>query len=178
MGTDPISAIGLAANILQFIEYGAKLLSETRSIYHSEDGASAENIEIEMIAKHLSEHCAKLTMPPRPTTSLDVDLFSDTPTQKIAQACRDLAGELLSAVRGLKIQDEHSRKWKCFLQALKTLWHKDRIKDLQRRMESLRSEFMLQLQLILRFVPAFTISGRVGIRAPLAYAYQIGRAHV
>jgi hypothetical protein len=50
---DPISILGLAANILQFIDYGTQLLSGTQEIYRSATGASSENIEIEGTTERL-----------------------------------------------------------------------------------------------------------------------------
>jgi hypothetical protein len=51
MALDAISAIGLAANILQFVDIIAGLLSDAKEIYHSAKGATTENIELQSLAE-------------------------------------------------------------------------------------------------------------------------------
>jgi hypothetical protein len=47
---DPVAALGLAANIFQFVEQGCKLVSKGKQLYKSADGALKENVDIEIIA--------------------------------------------------------------------------------------------------------------------------------
>ena len=49
MAADPISIIGLAAKILQFVEFGSRLLLESRTIYQSYGAALDANAEIEIV---------------------------------------------------------------------------------------------------------------------------------
>jgi hypothetical protein len=52
---DPITATGLAASVIQFVQFGSKLISQSIEIYQSTDGALGENIALADIAKNLSE---------------------------------------------------------------------------------------------------------------------------
>lgn len=52
---DPTSAMVCAANVIQFVEFGRKLVSESLEIYRSADGVSAEHISIGDISMGLSE---------------------------------------------------------------------------------------------------------------------------
>jgi len=47
---DPVAALGLAANIFQFVEQGCKLVSKGKQLYKSADGVLKENVDIEIIA--------------------------------------------------------------------------------------------------------------------------------
>jgi hypothetical protein len=49
MAIDPLSALGLAANVVQFIEFAAKLISKGHRIHKAADGALVENLELEAI---------------------------------------------------------------------------------------------------------------------------------
>ncbi len=60
---DPIAAIGLAANIVQFVDFSWKLLSETRDLYDSSTGVSADNDLLETISKDLINLNDALTAP-------------------------------------------------------------------------------------------------------------------
>ncbi|KAF2085306.1 hypothetical protein K490DRAFT_67957 [Saccharata proteae CBS 121410] len=50
---DPVSAIGLAGNIFQFIDFAAKLFSEAQNIYESVTGLPDEHQELKIIAHRL-----------------------------------------------------------------------------------------------------------------------------
>lgn len=52
---DPTTAMGCAANVIQFVDFGRKLVSGSLEIYGSADGISAEHISIGDISKSLSE---------------------------------------------------------------------------------------------------------------------------
>lgn len=61
---DPFTALGLAGNLVQFVDFLYKLLSESKSLYASSIGASAENIILETVAKDLNLLTDKLGIPP------------------------------------------------------------------------------------------------------------------
>jgi hypothetical protein len=52
---DPISALSLSAAILQFIDFGSKIIVATYSIYQSTDGTTRENLELAQLASTLHE---------------------------------------------------------------------------------------------------------------------------
>src|SRR6266566_2274950 len=50
---DILVAIGLAGNIIQFVDFGGKLISKTAEIYKSSTGALVENVDIETATNNL-----------------------------------------------------------------------------------------------------------------------------
>ncbi|KAK7949469.1 hypothetical protein PG988_016108 [Apiospora saccharicola] len=50
---DPMSAISLAGNIIAFIDFGGKLLSNTRQLYKSKDGALSSVVDTEVVTLDL-----------------------------------------------------------------------------------------------------------------------------
>ena len=50
---DPLSALGLASNIIQFVQFAAKLISESQEAYESIDGLSQRHSDLEGIAVDL-----------------------------------------------------------------------------------------------------------------------------
>ena len=80
---DPISVIGLAGNIVQFVDFTWKLIDEARSLYDSSTGASEENDLLELITKDLNDHYDNLTAPSR---------------------CKDVASELLDILDTIKVK--------------------------------------------------------------------------
>ena len=47
---DPMAALGLAGNIVQFVDFSIKLVGKVHEIHKSVDGALAENLDIEIVA--------------------------------------------------------------------------------------------------------------------------------
>jgi hypothetical protein len=52
---DPLTALGLASNIVQLITFASSLVSKTREISKSANGALVANLELEAIASNLQE---------------------------------------------------------------------------------------------------------------------------
>ncbi|QSS51839.1 hypothetical protein I7I53_07274 [Histoplasma capsulatum var. duboisii H88] len=50
---DPIGAVGLAANVVQLLDFAIKLVSKAHHIYNSPEGAGVHNIELDVIAQNL-----------------------------------------------------------------------------------------------------------------------------
>ena len=44
---DPLTAIGLASAIVQFVDYGSKVIGMASEMYKSADGALKDNAELE-----------------------------------------------------------------------------------------------------------------------------------
>ena len=52
---DPLTALGLAANIVQFVDFTSKLISQSHEIYRSADGALEDHVALENVANNLSK---------------------------------------------------------------------------------------------------------------------------
>jgi hypothetical protein len=50
---DPLSALSVAANIVQFVVYGIDIVSKGNQLCKSADGALAENVELETASLRL-----------------------------------------------------------------------------------------------------------------------------
>ena len=50
---DPITALGVAGSIVQLVDFGIKVVSKGNKIYHSGDGSTAENHDLENVANDL-----------------------------------------------------------------------------------------------------------------------------
>jgi hypothetical protein len=66
---DPITALGLAAAVVQFVDFATKLTNGTRQVYVSGSGATAGNADLELCASELEKLCVRLTPEPSPVRS-------------------------------------------------------------------------------------------------------------
>ena len=139
---DPVAALGLAGNIVQFVDFSCKVIQDTKSLYKSSTGASAENDVLEVICSDLVDLDNALTAPSAPGAIPDS-------MRNLASMCKEVAAELLGTLDKIRTR-EPRRKWKSFVQALRSVWKKEQIEELVKRMERLRSETQYRLQLMLR----------------------------
>ena len=140
---DPINAISLASSIIQFVQFGTKLVSEGLELYQSNDGALARNSELEAIVKDINKGSEILSYVPQPSED-------EVAIQRLAESSRKIADELLEQLSSLKTTESHkglqsSRK------ALAAAWKRDKIADLDRRLCRLQNQINQRLVFMMRF---------------------------
>ncbi|KAN0093480.1 hypothetical protein V8E51_016664 [Hyaloscypha variabilis] len=141
---DPLSALGVAASIVQFIQFGSSITSQALEIYKSSEGSSADNFECENASKRLRELCNGL----KNTGCYGVAL------KKICEGCLEVAEELETLLGKLRLNETAEngtlRKWRSFRQALKSIWSLDSIERLKRRLAAFGNELEIHLIMALR----------------------------
>ena len=149
MVLDPFSALGLANNVVQFVDFGSKLFSGAAELYRSVDGALAVNAELEIIFEDLSNMSSELG-----TASFYEmqDMSADVKNLiKLARSCKKLADELLSTLGKLKVPHGR-RKWNSVRQALASAWREKEIRAYTERLINFRSQMTIHLFAVLRLI--------------------------
>jgi hypothetical protein len=147
MAIDPFTAIGLAGNIVQFLDFSGTLISKGTEIYRSAHGSSTTNLELELVYNDLFN--LSKTLASTPTTMSQVGKSQSDKIALIASSCQSVAQELLNIVQDLKLDpNSKHRKWKSFRQALKSVWKQSKIDDLEGRLDRLRKQLSLHLATI------------------------------
>jgi hypothetical protein len=131
---DPVSVLGLAANILQFVHFGLVILSKSKEL--SRKGTTKENFQIEAIVTHLKETLDRLDAFSPPSSSSATTLRSQSTS---------IINELLKALEDLKVSGIPTAS-KSFRKALKAARSKEKIQDWIRRLNNIREEYNLQLE--------------------------------
>ena len=133
MALESLAALGIAANIIQFAEFGCKLFSTSRALYKASDKQVEESVELAIISQALKRLSNNLAVIPSSTTSqpqAEADLLS------LAKRCQTIAEELLAALDKLQVKGAKG-KWQCFRSALKRTWKSLEIEDMARRLDSI-----------------------------------------
>jgi hypothetical protein len=144
-----LAALGLAGNIIQFVDFGIKLLGNGRELYRSATGNTAEDLEIETVTgdlKILSQHLYK------PLQSNRIVSADEAALQNLAVECEKLATKLLSELDKLKVKDEGSRKWKSFKKALARVMKENEIQELEDRLARFQKQINQRLLHMMRSV--------------------------
>jgi hypothetical protein len=134
---DPLSAIGLAGSIVQFISFAHEMVSLGKEIYKSPTGARQESAEIGAMLKDLS----------RLHQSLRCDWDSNEGHQSkeektllnLVEQCEPIHIELQRVLQSLVAKGSH-RKWESFSLSVKLVWKEGQIHDLEKRLRRLQRQ--------------------------------------
>ncbi|ROV96240.1 hypothetical protein VMCG_07708 [Cytospora schulzeri] len=140
---DPLTAFSLAASILQFIDVGSKVVTESVDIYRSATGASSVSEEAEILIGNITVIGDQLGKSLRPDGSYDVLNKYETHLEGLRLRSQELAQELLNKLAKLRVDGEKSmlKRVKSVGMALKIVFKdKDEIDELRKRLNGIRDE--------------------------------------
>lgn len=148
---EALSAISLASNIVQFLEFGLRVLSKGKKIYRSVDGALEENLDLEIVTSDLLVMQTKLKSTLLSSNHTQLVLDDVKAFNTLSESCAGLAEKLLERLNMVKVQ-RRFRRWKSLRQALKIVWSKQDIENMKNILQSFRSEMQTHLLISLRLV--------------------------
>ena len=140
-------ALGVATNVVQFLDFSGRILSEGYRLHKSKRASPSKNEELESIALDLQKLSGELQCPEDETRQSPTP--NDIQLQRLAEQCRAVCLELLAALEKIKIADPPS-KWKSFRVALNTVWGESKIKNLQLRLDEARQELIVRILMSFR----------------------------
>ena len=135
---ETLAGLGLASNIVQFVDAGIRFLSYARELY--EEGASRENTEIEKIAADITSI----------TQNLALGAARDPTLQDLVVTCAHLARDLHAILQALKVDTQKNRRVEAIVKPLKRLQKIRKIKDIYDRLCKVRDQVCFHLNYLLR----------------------------
>ena len=147
----PVDALSLAAAVLQFVEFGSKLVVEGYGMYKSKKGATEQNLHIESVAAELNSICEELSLIPDPEpTNANSNV---TAIVELANNSQSLARELLDLLDELKEKSTGPfRTWETIRKSIKNSNASNRISALQKKLSQIKKELDLRLLALIRYV--------------------------
>ncbi|KAI1746852.1 hypothetical protein F4782DRAFT_543960 [Xylaria castorea] len=139
---DPLTALGLAAGVVQFVSFASHLISRTKEIHESASGQAKETFTLEKTYATLQELSLRLETSSKRDPKLEM-VEGRTDFVKHVFAINDLSRtcecdcrKLLEIVSKLKAVGGGSyRRWQTFKVALKTVWKGNEIAELENRLQ-------------------------------------------
>ncbi|KAL9606948.1 MAG: hypothetical protein Q9167_008086, partial [Letrouitia subvulpina] len=132
---DPLTALSLASAIVQFVDFGIKIISETQEIYQSASGATQENVTIGQITQDVKDLSQNVTM----NQNVHQAQTYDPLLIKLAESCEGEAVALLSILNELKVPLGASH-WTSFKKAIKSARQKGTVQGLEARLDKLQKQ--------------------------------------
>jgi hypothetical protein len=147
---DPLTALSIAASVVQFVDYGTKLLSKGRELYKSADGALSENVELEGASSRLNLLSSDLQKSLRGGGQGAVN-ERDEALETICKGCIEVSEDLTARLKKLMLpSDQKHRVWESFKLTLKTVLSKEKIEEADLKLAKLRSELDTHVILSIR----------------------------
>lgn len=153
---DPLSAIGLAGNILSFIDYGLRLCDMARQISSSPSTLTNDK-SVGTVARELKGLVTRLDSGISTSGSLGAETDA---LQILAAECQDVAQELLDLLEEFQPNNSRSRR-ESFKLAWKKMMNEGKQRNLEQSLARLGSYLNLQLNQLSQYV------GSQNPRAPL-----------
>jgi hypothetical protein len=151
MPLEPFTALSLAGNILQFIDFSNKVLSKGRKLYKSTDGVLPVNKELDLVVADLETLMGKLCKPSHLASLKGCSTESENALETICEACGNVANEIHMHLKALRVEGTH-RKWQSFRQAIKTSWTADDLQALLKRLGAFQDNLEMHVLVGLRCV--------------------------
>lgn len=147
MAMDPLSALSLAATLVQLVDFTSKVVSKGYHIYNAADIALPQNAALEYIVTDLQNLNARL----KHHESLGCATKDEQALEDLSTSCAVLANEVISKLNKLKVAgDESHRKWKSFRQALKSVWNKEELDAMAAKLSEYRNQLEFHILLSLK----------------------------
>ncbi|KAM0435131.1 hypothetical protein ACHAPT_003221 [Fusarium lateritium] len=127
---EPLAAVALAGNVLQFIEFVGRLLKDASKIYVSASGLTPEDLHIQDICGKLGSFSVQLqSMPSSPNA------HSDKHLRDCAAACKKDCDDLFNIMMAVAAKGNSRTYWKSFSAALSQRLKAGEIQGLRNRIE-------------------------------------------
>ena len=146
---DPFTALSVASAVIQFVDFGCKLTSQTQEMYHSASGASKTNVTIEEITEDIRSLTQNLV---KKSNSIQFPSLDDIALGKLVQLCQQEAEELLRVLVGLRVLPGAVTKWVSFRKAIKSVRQKERIGEIEARLRKIQKQIDSRIQFMMRYV--------------------------
>ena len=144
---DVVAAFGIAANVIQFLDFGSRLTAAFWSFYKASRAGKEIIPDLNNITKDLQTISSSLASSPNNGSETDKSL------NRLATECHGVAKELLALLATLGRTEISNRgRLDAIKTAFKHIWKEDEVVELRTRLEGFRSELSLHLLASLRYV--------------------------
>jgi hypothetical protein len=149
MVLDPFTALSLAGNAIQFVEFASKIVSKGNEI--RKDGAASETLVLEYTTTRLQELTIGLRNHNREVLGVGCLSKDDQILEDVSRDCVDVGSVLLDKLQKVKVLDsDKHRRWKSWRQALKLVWRKEDLDMFAKKLAAFKSQLEFGILIALK----------------------------
>lgn len=142
---DATTAIGLASDIISFIDFACKSIKAAEELYHSEHGATKENERMGDIVGDLKEFSLGLG------ASLPSATKHERAIEALAKECAAVSDELIDILDKLRLSKSSRRR--SIMKVLSGAWKRSEIAALEARLGEYRAQMNVRLMAAMKYAP-------------------------
>jgi len=148
----PLDALSVAAAVVQFVDFGAEIISAAKEICDSAEGATQRNSTLKISVIDMEDLSKRLK-----TSSSDVQVQHYPSLFRLAETSEKLSGKLIDLLKKIEAKNPTSRGH-AFIAAIKAKLEDGKMKGLQERLDECRKQIGLELQSLTRCAMIFSLS--------------------
>jgi len=146
---DPLSALGLAANIIQCVQFIGQVVLRAQDIHRSARGAEKESTALENAIEHLSSINLELASQSRTADYTQNRLSpAEMRLQDLLQDMRKVNSDVLRVLRDLEPQN--GSVWGSIQLGFKSVWGEGKMKELENKLDDIRKRLDTTLLICIR----------------------------
>ncbi|KAF1993832.1 hypothetical protein P154DRAFT_449133 [Amniculicola lignicola CBS 123094] len=133
--------VAIISSIVQLVDFSSRCVSKSIELHQSASGVLEDNASIGLVLDHL--------------VSLNDELAGATASgngvslQELCKAVSETATELADVLRQLKVCGQKTR-WKTMRKAIRSVWSKEKVQELEKRLATFRDELNLHVVVKIR----------------------------
>jgi molecular chaperone GrpE (heat shock protein) len=135
---DPLTAISLAGNVVQFVDFSSKIISNTRELARSSHGTTQEAYNAEVVIRDLLKLSEQLKDGIQ-ASSVTPQTEDEKALEELCNGCIRLSERMIKRLEKLKIE-EGAGKRQAFLRALKGVWSQKDLESEEAQLATYRSQ--------------------------------------
>ena len=143
---ETIVALGIAANVIGFVEFGVRTISTFWRFVRSGADTNTAVPDVESTTRDLQKLLENIQSSSASSNDASED---ERDLYQLAEDCQNVARDILGLLSKISLPDQ-SRKRDALRAACKTVFREDEVKSLQARLELFRSQLTLHLLASLR----------------------------
>ena len=142
---DPLAALSIASAVIQIVDFGCKLVSETQQIYRSASGATKHNVTRQEITEDIEILYKNLSRQNRRLSGDDIELGD------LVDLCSQEAEKLLTLLEELKVGPD-ATQWKSFKKAIKSARKKGKVENIETQLIKIQKQINSRLLVMMTYV--------------------------
>jgi hypothetical protein len=140
---DPVTAVGFAASIINFVDFTWSLIKGSYEVYESATGATIDQTRVSTVLDDLSTITKSLQSDVKGSSQHLKDL------KKLALECAEVSQELTTILRDLK-RKEGNKAWRSLEAKWKSMRKEKEVASIEQRLNTYRLQLLMRLNLMLR----------------------------
>lgn len=156
---DPLTAFGLAANVISFVSFASGLIKTSVELHRSGADATGDVLSLEKVYEDLgalsttlartAHHNSRPWVPTLDECEVENTVLA---VKRLAELCKEDCDKLLQITDKLRLRrGDFGSKWKSFRTAMKKVWKEGDIEEIEERLHQRQVALTLHVCTISRY---------------------------